>query len=1139
MRRATLFAVVSKLTVASVVLWAAGAVAGPQRLPAVHHEISASLDPAAQLLKVTDRLSIPSAALNADATFTLNAALKVRSLTKGVTLEIVKANAPGEDVGMDRESENGQTPVAVNVYRIKGVSPRQDVKIGLAYEGIINNPITAVGEEYARGFSQSPGLIEERGAYLAGSSVWIPQIKDTLVTYQLTVDLPKDWKSVSQGTRLKSTAGGPGHRDMWLADTPTEEIYIIAAKFTEYSRDVGQATAQAFLRTPDDGLAARYLDATAGYMEMYRNMIGPYPYSKFALVENFWETGYGMPSFTLLGEQIIRFPFIINPSYPHELLHNWWGNGVFVDFDSGNWCEGLTAYLADHLVAEQNGQGNLHRRDILLRVTDYVTGETDFPLRKFKSRYNPVTEAIGYGKTAMVFDMLRTRVGDKVFIQSLQKFYHDNKFRNASFTDIRNSFESVSGQDLRAFFAQWVEDTGMPDLKLGNVEAKGSRVTLTVDQVQSGKPMALDVPVVFHAGGQTIVKSFSFNGDAASVTQSFDLPAKVERVDVDPQFNVYRRLSPFEVPTSLSKAFGAEKALMVLPSTDEAARYAGLVKSWSRSGVEVVRDTEIAALPADRAVWVLGATNRLVSAVNAALKPEGAVLNAAGATVDGHPYAAASKSIVVTARNPNTPSAAVVFISATSEAAADGLARKLPHYGKYSWLVFGGDAPDNEAKGEWTPRNTPLARDLVANPKLGTMVVRPALAVLPSPIDAARMKADVEWLADPAREGRGVGSAGIEASADYIAQRFKDLGLQPLRGAADYVQRFTAPNGPGGKPVELKNIVGVMAGSSPAFAGQALVVSAHYDHLGRGWPDVRAGEEGKIHPGADDNASGVAVLLEVARLMKGQIPERSIVFAAFSGEESGLQGSKAYVAAAQDAAFPFPLAKNIAALNVDTVGRLEDGKVRIFGAESAREWPFIFQGAAATTAVPIEVIAKDIGASDQKSFVEAGVPGVQVFASTAVDYHRPSDTADKLDAKGMVKVVTILKEVADYLASRPEPMRLTGPAGTGPTGNGPTAAAPSSPSPAAAAPRRVATGLLPDMAYDGKGVRASAIAEGSGAALAGLKAGDVVISLAGQKIDDLKALSDALKTLVPAQVIEVVVTRDGKPLTTSMRLGER
>jgi hypothetical protein len=111
-----------------------------------------------------------------------------------------------------------------------------------------------------------------------------------------------------------------------------------------------------YLRKPDEALAAKYLEATARNLEMYRGLIGTYPYDKFALVENFWETGYGMPSFTLLGPQIIRFPFILTSSYPHEILHNWWGNSVFVDYASGNWCEGLTAYSPTTSDRRANGR---------------------------------------------------------------------------------------------------------------------------------------------------------------------------------------------------------------------------------------------------------------------------------------------------------------------------------------------------------------------------------------------------------------------------------------------------------------------------------------------------------------------------------------------------------------------------------------------------------------------------------------------------------------------------------------------------------------------------------------------------------------------------------------------------------------
>ncbi len=153
-------------------------------------------------------------------------------------------------------------------------------------------------------------------------------------------------------------------------------MYLVAGQWTEYARDGAGVTAMAFLRTPDEGLANRYLDATERYIRMYNDLIGPYPYGKFALVENFWETGYGMPSFTLLGPRIIRFPFILTSSYPHEILHNWWGNGVYVDYATGNWCEGLTAYLADHLIQEQRGTATTYRETTLQKYTDYAARET-------------------------------------------------------------------------------------------------------------------------------------------------------------------------------------------------------------------------------------------------------------------------------------------------------------------------------------------------------------------------------------------------------------------------------------------------------------------------------------------------------------------------------------------------------------------------------------------------------------------------------------------------------------------------------------------------------------------------------------------------------------------------------------------
>ena len=239
---------------------------------------------------------------------------------------------------------------------------------------------------------------------------------------------------VAPGNGTSRDAGG---RARWDSHGAVDEITLVGGPLVVYREAAGAVEALAYLRQKDDALASKYLEATAQYLEMYRGLVGPYPYSKFALVENFWETGYGMPSYTLLGPQVIRFPFILTSSYPHEILHNWWGNSVFVDYASGNWCEGLTAYMADHLIQEQRGQGEAYRRDTLQKYRSYVKDGRDFPLTEFRSRHSAATEAVGYGKTLMLFHMLRQRLGDDGFRQWAARFYRENRGKQASFSDIR------------------------------------------------------------------------------------------------------------------------------------------------------------------------------------------------------------------------------------------------------------------------------------------------------------------------------------------------------------------------------------------------------------------------------------------------------------------------------------------------------------------------------------------------------------------------------------------------------------------------------------------------------------------------------------------------------------------------------
>jgi len=262
-----------------------------------------------------------------------------------------------------------------------------------------------------------------------------------------------------------------------------------------------------FLREPDEALANKYLEATDRYLAMYESLLGEYPYQKFALVENFWETGFGMPSFTLLGSSVIRLPFILNSSYPHEILHNWWGNGVYVDYATGNWSEGLTAYLADHLIKEQQGQGAAYRQQSLQKYTDYASKDRDFPLVEFRGRHSSASEAVGYGKALMLFHMLRRELGDDVFSKGLREFYKQYQFKTASFDDIQKVFEEAKGQSLASYFKQWTQRVGAPALALSNTNnrksAEGYRLSFRIEQKQRGDVYHLRVPVVVTLEGES------------------------------------------------------------------------------------------------------------------------------------------------------------------------------------------------------------------------------------------------------------------------------------------------------------------------------------------------------------------------------------------------------------------------------------------------------------------------------------------------------------------------------------------------------------------------------------------------------------------------------------------------------------
>ena len=598
----------------------------------------------------------------------------------------------------------------------------------LIYSGEIFQPPRQDMRE-ARSFESTPGIIAAEGTVLTGDSGWYPSFGDGMLTFSLDIELPQGWRAISQGKRdtakrvtdSAAHAGLQGHVH-WEEGQPQDEIYLIAAPFTEYARNDAGVESLVYLRKDDAALAQRYQDATARYIAMYQRLIGPYPYAKFALVENFWETGYGMPSFTLLGSQVIRLPFIIDTSYPHEILHNWWGNGVYVDYAGGNWSEGLTAYLADHLLQEQKGSGAEFRRSTLQKYADFVSAGRDFPLTQFTSRHSAQTEAVGYGKAMMMFHMLRRKLGDDAFIRTLQNFYRDYRFKRASFADLEQEFSQSSqsspaktSADLKPFFAQWVQQSGAPQLRLVSAHARraktGYELSIDVEQTQPGPAYDLDLPLSVTLAGQENAYSTVIEMKDKQAEFNLSLDAQPLRVDVDPEFDLFRRLDRAEIPPALSQVFGAEKLLIVLPRKapeDMRAQFLAIAQAWQQqpSRATLIKwDDEIEGLPDQGAVWLFGEENRFRGEFQAALMQSGAMLSEGGVWL-AREYQRARDALVLTAHIGPTP---VAWLTAPDAAVLPILARKLPHYSKFSYAAFSGPESTNLIKGVWPVARSPLA----------------------------------------------------------------------------------------------------------------------------------------------------------------------------------------------------------------------------------------------------------------------------------------------------------------------------------------------------------------------------------------------------------------------------------------------
>ncbi len=395
--------------------------------------------------------------------------------------------------------------------------------------------------------------------------------------------------------------------------------------------------------------------------------------------------------------------------------------------------------------------------------------------------------------------------------------------------------------------------------------------------------------------------------------------------------------------------------------------------------------------------------------------------------------------------------------------------------------------------------------------------------------DAAGIRRDIGYLASDRLEGRLAGTPGNDSAAAYLARRYRSLGLIEL--SPGYLQPFDALSAQDAhmgrtEPRRTQNVVALLRGRDPALRDEYIVIGAHFDHLGRSTAfalDPEAGDA--IRNGADDNASGTAAVLDLARILSANPPRRSVIFANFSAEELGVLGSSWFVGHP-----PVPLGNIVAMLNFDMVGRLRDDKLIVYGTSTATELKSIVDSTNVAEASPVLRITgggDGYGASDQSSFYAKDIPVLHFFTDLHEDYHRASDDAGKINAPGEARVVDLALHVARAIADRSSRLTFV------------RIAAPSRPA-VSEGGKQAYLGTVPDMgASETKGLRLAGVRPGSPADLGGLEAGDVIVELGGVVVKDLYSYSDALYAHKPGDVVRIVVLRGTQRVELSVTLGKR
>ena len=624
-------------------------------------DLDVTLDPQSRRFRAVAQLTAPG-----EFRFTLHDTLTVQA-----------AFIDGQPAAVDAAHHHG-------TFREWRIAAPQGAALRIEYGGTL--PALDRALDHRGVLGAMPPMAAEAGSFLHSGSGWYPR-PAAFFSYRVRLSLPGDQRGLVAG-RLAAEELPHGDNQRYTATfefaQSADGIDLMAGPYVVREKLVPRRGAEPLrLRTYFyhnlDQLAEDYLEDSRRYIELYSEKIGAYPFTGFSVVASPLPTGFGMPTLTYIGAEVLKLPFIRATSLGHEVLHNWWGNGVYADYEQGNWSEGLTTFMADYSYKERDSAAAARETRLgWLRDFAAVPAGSHQPLSAFRSRAHGAEAAVGYGKAAMVFFMLRDTIGEDAFHRGIRLFWAQHQFKVASWDDLRAAFEQAAGRSLQTFFEQWLQRTGGPALNIAQARAQtvDGKTKLALTLTQTAPPYALRVPVEIVTANRSETRWVDLDRERQVAT--LELDALPEGVRLDPELRLWRVLDREQLPPILRQWIIARAPRLAIVSNDEGLKLAAktLAQSFFEVPAKMVSPAEIR--DGNEPTLIVG----LQRDVDAALSKLGLALRPAILTGRG-----SAQVWTVLSENGGAP---IAVISARDAPALTALLRPLPHYGAQSYLIFDG-----------------------------------------------------------------------------------------------------------------------------------------------------------------------------------------------------------------------------------------------------------------------------------------------------------------------------------------------------------------------------------------------------------------------------------------------------------------